>query len=144
VTGLVRQSAGAIGYVELAFAQQNKLAVASVKNLAGKYVLPTPASTTAAIAAFAKDLGQDPRIPIVNPPASAEGAYPISTLTFLIIPKDGTDAGKRAALKSFVQYVLGDGQAIAGELNYAPLPDEVRQYDQQMLSQMTVNGQPIL
>ena len=130
--------------VELTYAQQNKLPVASVKNKAGKYILPTAVSTTAAIAAFAKELGADPRTPIVDPPASGEMAYPISTLTFLIVPKDGTDAAKRSALKGFVQYVLGDGQAIAGELNYAPLPDEVKQYDQQMLNQMTANGKPVL
>ena len=144
VTAQVRQAAGSIGYVELTYAQQNKLPVASVKNKAEKYILPTAVSTTAAIAAFAKELGADPRIPIVDPPASAEMAYPISTLTFLIVPKDGTDAAKRSALKGFVQYVLGDGQAIAGELNYAPLPDEVKQYDQQMLNQMTANGKPVL
>lgn len=144
VTAQVRQAAGSIGYVELTYAQQNKLPVASVKNLAGKYVLPTASSTTAAIAAFAKELEADPRVPIVNPPASAETAYPISTLTFLLVPKDGTDAKKRSALKGFVRYVLGDGQAIAGELNYAPLPDELRQYDQQTLDQMTANGKPIL
>lgn len=144
VTGQVRQMPGAIGYVELTYALQNKLTVASVKNKAGKYVLPSTASTTAAIAAFTKELGTDPRIPIVDPPASAEAAYPISTLTFLIVPKDGTDAAKRTALKGFVQYVLGNGQAVAGELNYAPLPEDVKQYDQQMLNQMTVNGKPMM
>jgi phosphate transport system substrate-binding protein len=140
----MQKSPGSIGYVESATAQQNELAVASMKNLAGKYIAPSAASTTAAVAGFAEDLSKDPRTPIVNPPRSAEGAYPISTMTFLIFAKDGTDAGKRSALKGFVQYVLGNGQAIAGELNYAPLPDEVKQYDQQMLSQMTANGQGIL
>ncbi len=144
VTAQVRQAPGSVGYVELTYAQQNKLPVASVKNLAGKYIVPNASSTTAAIAAFAKDLGSDPRVPVVNPPAEAETAYPIATLTFLIIPKDGTDAQKRPALKGFVQYVLGDGQAIAGELNYAPLPDAVKQYDQQALNQMTLNGKPIV
>jgi phosphate transport system substrate-binding protein len=144
VTGLVRQVPGSIGYVELTYALQNKVAVASVKNKAGKYVPPSTESTTAAIAAFTKELGTDPRIPIVNPPASAEAAYPISTLTFLIVPKDGTDAAKRTALKGFVQYVLGDGQAVAGELNYAPLPEEVKQYDRQTLNQMMVNGKPMM
>lgn len=143
VTEAVRQSPGSIGYVEFTYAQQNKLQVASVKNLAGKYVVPSAASATAAIAGFSSALGKDPRTPIVNPPASAEAAYPIATLMFLIVPKDGTDVGKRSALKGFVQYVLGDGQAIAGELNYASLPDEVKQYDQQTLNQMTVNGKPI-
>jgi phosphate transport system substrate-binding protein len=114
-----------------------------VKNKAAKYIQPTMASTTAAIAGFAKELSSDPRTPIVDPPASAAEAYPISTLTFLIIPKDGTDVGKRAVLKSFASYIINLGQAEASALNYAPLPDSVRQYDQQMLNQMTANGAPV-
>jgi phosphate transport system substrate-binding protein len=143
VTEQVRQSPGGIGYVELIYAQQNKLPVANIRNQAGKYVTPSTASTTAAIAAYADQLTKDPRTPIVNAPANAPDAYPISTLTFLIIPKDGTDQAKRTALKSFIQYIITDGQATAGTLNYAPLPDGVKQYDQQTLSQMTINGQPI-
>ena len=143
VTEQVRQSPGGIGYVELIYAQQNKLPTVAVKNLAGQYIQPSPASTTAAIAAFNDALARDPRSPIVNAPGSAPQAYPISTLTFLIVPKDGTDAAKRKALKGFIQYVLIDGQKTAQGLNYAPLPDSVKQYDSQMLDQMTVNGQPI-
>jgi len=143
VTGQVRQTPGAIGYVELTFAAQNKLPVASIGNQAHKYVVPSAESTTAAIAAFADQLTKDPRIPIVNPPASAPDAYPISTLTFLIIPKDGSDSAKRAALKGFVQYVITDGQAAAGTLNYAPLPDAVKQYNQTVLGQLTTNGAPV-
>jgi phosphate transport system substrate-binding protein len=143
VTGQVRQTPGAIGYVELTFAQQNKLPVASIKNLAGKYILPDTSSTTAAIAAFTEQLSKDPRTPIVNAPASAPDAYPISTLTFLIIPKDGPDVAKRTALRNFVQYIITDGQAAAATLNYAPLPDGVKTYDRQQLQQMTAAGQPI-
>jgi phosphate transport system substrate-binding protein len=143
VTGQLRQSPGAIGYVELTYAQQNNLPVAKIKNQAGTYVAPTAQSTTAAINAFSAQLAQDPRQPIVNPPASATDAYPISTLTFLIIPKDGADKVKRAALKSFIQYVVGDGQPVAGSLNYAPLPDSVKQFDQQQLSQMTADRQAL-
>jgi len=143
VTESVRQSPGSVGYVELTYAQQNKLPVASVKNLAGKYIQPSTASTTAAIAGFSDALTKDPRTPIVNPPASAPDAYPISTLTFLIIPKDGTDATKRSALKGFVQYIVSDGQKTAGGLNYAPLPDSVKQYDQTAIAQMTTNGGPV-
>jgi phosphate transport system substrate-binding protein len=143
VTEQVKQAPGSIGYVELTYAQQNKLPVASVKNKAAKYIQPTMGSTTAAIAGFAKELSNDPRTPIVDPPASAAEAYPISTLTFLIIPKDGTDVGKRAVLKSFASYIINLGQAEASALNYAPLPDSVRQYDQQMLNQMTANGAPV-
>jgi len=143
VTGQLRQSPGAIGYVELTYAQQNKLPVAKIKNQAGNYITPTAQSTTAAINAFTAQLSQDPRTPIVNPPASAADAYPISTLTFLIIPKDGPDKSKRAALKQFIQYIISDGQPTAGALNYAPLPDGVKQFDQQQLGQMTAAGQPI-
>lgn len=143
VTEQVRQAPGSIAYVELTYAQQNKLPTAAVKNRAGKYILPSLKSTTAAIAAYATELSKDPRTPIVDPPESAADAYPISTLTFLIIPKDGTDAAKRSALKSFVSYIIKLGQAEAEALNYAPLPESVRQYDQQVLNQMTVNGGPI-
>ena len=143
VTGNIRNSPGAIGYVELTYAEQNHLPTAAIKNAAGQYVQPTAAGTTAAIAAYSAQLTQDPRNPIVNPPATAADAYPISGLTFLIIPKDGPDKAKRTALKQFIQYVITDGQAAAGTLNYAPLPDGVKQYDQQQLQQLTADGQPI-
>jgi phosphate transport system substrate-binding protein len=68
---------------------------------------------------------------------------PISTLTFLIIPKDGKDVQKRTALKQFLSYVVTDGQQAASGLNYAPLPDAVKQLDVKALSQLTVNGSPI-
>lgn len=143
VTSNVQNTPGALGYVELAYAQQNHLPTAGIENQGGQYVQPSPASTTADIAAFSAQLAQDPRKPIVNPPASAPDAYPISGLTFLIIPKDGTDVAKRTALKQFVQYIITEGQAAAQSLNYAPLPDSVKQYDQQQLQQLTANGQPI-
>ncbi len=143
VTGQLKQSPGAIGYVELAYAQGNQLPVAKIKNLAGNYVTPSTASTTAAITAFAAQLAQDPRTPIVNAPASAPDAYPISTLTFLIVPKDGPDKAKRAALKNFIQYIVTDGQAMAQQLNYAPIPDSIKQFDQQQLNQLTGDGQPL-
>ncbi len=129
--------------MELTYAQQNHLPVAKIKNEAGQYVSPTAAGTTAAIAAFGSELAKDPRQPIVNPPASAPDAYPISGLTFLLLPKDGPDKDKRAALKAFVQYIIGPGQATAGTLNYAPLPEDVKQYDAQQIGLMTAAGQPL-
>jgi len=117
--------------------------VAAIKNQAGNYVLPSTAGTTAAIDAFKDQLAKDPRTSIANPPASATDAYPISTLTFLIIPKDGKDAQKRSALKQFIAYVVTDGQQVAGGLNYAPLPDSVKQQNVQALRELTVNGGPI-
>ena len=143
VTGQVKQSPGAISYVELTYATQNKMPVAAIKNQAGNYVLPSTAGTTAAIDAFKDQLAKDDRTSIANPPASAADAYPISTLTFLIIPKDGKDAQKRAALKQFLVYVVTDGQQVTSGLNYAPLPDAVKQQNVQALSQLTVNGGPI-
>ncbi len=143
VTGQLRQSPGAIGYVELTYAEQNKLPEAKIENAAGAYEAPTAAGTTAAIAAFSDQLAQDPRHSIVNPPASAKDAYPISGLTFLIIPKDGPDKAKRTALKSFVEYIIGDDQGAASSLNYAPLPDGVKQYDEKQLKLLTSAGQPL-
>jgi phosphate transport system substrate-binding protein len=143
VTGNIRQSPGAIGYVELTYAEQNHLPVASIKNQAGEFIPPTAAATTAAINAFISQLTQDTRTPIVNPPASATDAYPISGLTFLLIPKDGPGRTRRDALKRFAQFIMTDGQATAATLNYAPLPDGIKQYNQQQLQQMTADGQPL-
>jgi phosphate transport system substrate-binding protein len=143
VTGQLRQTPGSIGYVELTYAQQNNLPVAAIENQAGHYVLPSPQSTTAAINGFVNQLQQDPRIPIVNPPAGASDAYPIAGLTFLIIPKDGPDVEKRQALKDFVKYIVTDGQNVAGTLNYAPLPDALKQNDLNLLNQMTAQGKPL-
>ena len=74
VTGVIKQTAGGIGYVELTYAKENNLPVALVQNRARQWVEPTPESTTAAIQAFAKEPTQDVRTPIVDPPASAKGA----------------------------------------------------------------------
>lgn len=140
VTGQVRQTPGSIGYVELTYAQQNHLPVAAIRNQAGHFVLPSPQSTTAAINGFLNQLRQDPRQPIVNPPASAADAYPIAGLTFLIVPRDGTDVEKRQALKNFLQYVITEGQSVAAALEYAPLPDTIQQNNQVLLNQMTAAG----
>lgn len=143
VTGQLKQSPGAIGYIELAYAQENHLPLASIQNLAGNYVSPSVFSASAAILAFSAQLQADPRIPIVNPPATAPNAYPITTLTFLVVPKDGRGKIKRAALKEFLQYIVTDGQATASALDYAPLPAAVRQYDEQQLNLLKANGQPL-
>lgn len=96
VTGVVKQSAGAIGYVELTYAEKNHVPVAQVQNLAGKYVSSTAAGTSAAIDAFSSELSKDVRTPIVNAPASAPDAYPISGLIFLLVPKQAKTADKAA------------------------------------------------
>jgi phosphate transport system substrate-binding protein len=121
LTGVIKLTPGAIGYVELTYAKHYGLSVAQVRNQAGTWRDPTPAGATAAIEAFAEKLAQDVRTPIVDPPASARDAYPICGLTYLLVTKDGRDAKKRAAVKSFVQYILTDGQTFAETLSYARL-----------------------
>jgi phosphate transport system substrate-binding protein len=140
VTGVVKQTPGAVGYVELSYATQNHLPVAQMENRAGKFVMPSAVGATAAIDAFKTELSQDVRKPIVDPPASASDAYPISGLTFLIIPKDGAERAKRQALKNFVQYILSDGQQLSQGLDYSPLPSSLSSLDQNLLSQMTAAG----
>lgn len=134
VTGLVKQSVGGIGYVELTYASQNNLPTARIKNNAGKWIPPTAESAAAAIAAFDKDLEKDVRTPVVAPPASAADAYPITGLTFLFIPRQPKDPSKGQELQKFVQYVITSGQSSASQLHYAPLPPSLQQLDQQLLA----------
>jgi len=143
VTGIVKQSPGAIGYVELTYALGNTLPVAEVQNTAGKFVAPSAESASAAIAAFADKIALDVRTPIVNPPASAPEAYPISGFTFLMVPADGPDAAKRAEVKRFIRYVVSDGQQMASTLHYAPLPPPLVEQDQRLLDRMTADGKPL-
>lgn len=136
VSGVVKQTPGAIGYVELSYATENKLPVSQMKNQAGSWVDPTPASTTAAIAAFQKELASDVRTPIVDPPASAKDAYPISGLTFLLVPKQPKDPAKGNIVKEFVQYIITQGQASAESLEYSKLPAGLAQQDQKLLQEV--------
>ncbi len=141
VTGLVKQTEGAIGYVELSYALSNHLPVVAMQNKAGQFVEPSAESTSAAIGAFADALAKDVRSPIVD--ANAPGAYPIAGLTFLIVPKDGSNVARRQALKDFIKYVLTDGQSSVSSLNYPPLPASIQQLDLKTLDQIAANGQPL-
>jgi phosphate transport system substrate-binding protein len=140
VTGLVKQSPGAIGYVELSYAETNHLPVAQIQNKSGKYVGPTAASASAAIDAFAGDLQKDVRIPIVDPPAAAADAYPISGLTFLLVPTTPKDQNKGAQTKAFIRYVITDGQAQTEQLHYSKLPASLQQVDQSLLEKVQPTG----
>jgi phosphate transport system substrate-binding protein len=140
VTGIVKQTEGGIGYVELTYASQNGLPVAQIRNKAGKWIAPSSEATSAAIAAFSSELAKDVRTSIVDPPATAPDAYPISGLTFLLLPKEPKDPAKAQALQKFVQYVITSGQDLAPDLHYAKLPPELQQLNQQLLAQITVPG----
>ena len=136
VTGVVKQTPGGIGYVELTYAKQNNLPVALIRNRAGEWIAPTAAATTAAIEAFGKELVQDVRTPIVDPPVAARDAYPIAGLTFLIVPKEAKNAAMAEVVKSFVEYIVMQGQDAAGNLSYAKLPAALQQQDQALLGQI--------
>ena len=126
VTGQVKQTPGAIGYTELAYATQNKLAVAAIRNAAGEYVAPTTESITAAAAGALATLPPetDYRVSIVNAPG--RGAYPISSFTWIITYAKQTDAEKGKKLTDFLRWALGDGQGMVAALDYAPLPEAMR------------------
>ncbi len=138
VAGQVKQTPGAIGYVELAYARQNKLPLPYVRNAAGQYVLPTPAGVTAAAAAIAKGLpaNTDYRISIINAPGAA--AYPISSMTWALIYTTQKDAVKGKKLLDFLRYGLGEGQQSAAQLDYAPLPPNLLTQLRKRLGTVTV------
>ncbi len=123
VAGNVQHNRGAIGYVELAYAVQNHLTSALVKNASGEYVSPSTASTTAAAEAGLAVVKANPRAPIVN--ATGAQVYPIAGFSYLVIPKALPDGAKWKALSDFVAWALGPGQQMATELQYAPLPKEL-------------------
>jgi phosphate transport system substrate-binding protein len=143
LTSVVRNSPGAMGFVELNYALQNELPVAAVENGAGQYVRPDVASTEAAVKAFVPQLKSNPDTAIVNPPASARDAYPIAGLSFMIVPRAGKNAEQRDALRKFLSFVLHNGQDTAFHLSYARLPQSLLQYDEQALEAMTANGKPV-
>jgi phosphate transport system substrate-binding protein len=123
VTGTIKNTPNSIGYVELIYAETNKIPYGSVKNSSGIFVKASLAAVSAAAAASAKDMPDDFRVSITNAPG--KDAYPISSFTWLLIPEKFSDASKRDALKGFLKWALDDGQNYAESLSYAKLPKEV-------------------
>jgi phosphate transport system substrate-binding protein len=126
VAGQVKQTPGALGYVELAYATQNKMAMASVKNANGEFVSPSIASVTAAAAGAAAKLPAttDYRVSIVNAPGA--GVYPLSSFTWIIAYTRQADPAKGKKLTDFLRWALNDGQGMESALDYAPLPESMR------------------
>jgi phosphate transport system substrate-binding protein len=124
VAGMVRQSPYSFGYVELIYAEQNKMSFGSVKNSSGKFIKASTSGVTAAAAAAAKSMPADYRISITN--AAGADSYPISSFTWLLIPTQSTDAAKTKALVGFLNWMLDHGEAEAASLSYAPLPKQVQ------------------
>ena len=142
VAGQVKNTPGALGYVELAYAVKNKMPVASVKNAAGKFVEPTIASTTAAAAGAAKTMPDDFRVSLTNAPG--EEAYPIASFTWLLVYKDQPNELKGRAIAKFLWWMSHDGQRYADELLYAPLPQPVVKQIEAKIKQITYQGKPLM
>ena len=123
VTGLVKQTPGSIGYIELVYAVQNKIDYGKVQNAAGKFVKADLAGVTAAAAGVAKAIPDDFRVSITNAPGPA--SYPISSFTWLLIPAQIPDAAKKNVIKDFLKWMLTDGQNYNEGLSYAKLPSLV-------------------
>ena len=123
VAGLVTQTPGSVGYVELIYALQNKIAFGAVENANGEFVKATTESVTLAAAAAAAQMPADFRVSITN--AAGAGAYPVSSFTWLLLYEDPKDKAQSKAMVDFVKWALTDGQQFASQLGYAPLPADV-------------------
>jgi phosphate transport system substrate-binding protein len=141
VAGELKNNPNSIGYVELAYANQQKLPVADVKNAAGRYITPTNASVTAAGAAFAPSAPADLRLKIVNAPASAPEAYPIAGITWVLVCPKQTDQAKAIALTRMLWWAIHEGQQYNEGLDYARIPNEFVVKGEAFINQITVNGQ---
>src|SRR5262249_38022886 len=136
--GVVKQTPNSLGYVELGYALQNKLPYAGGRHPAGRDSTPTPQSVTAAAPSATAHKPEAFRVSIPDP-ASAD-AYPISSFTWLLIPTRIPDKDKGTAIKSFLSWMLTDGQSMAAPLNYAPLPPQVVEMGKKALDRITVGG----
>jgi phosphate transport system substrate-binding protein len=142
VAGTVSQNDGAIGYVELAYALQNKLSYGVPQNKAGQYLDPKdPTVVQNAMADFGTDLGDKLAISIVDAPG--QQSYPIAGYTYLLFYMDQQDCSKAQKLVAFYKWAQGDGQKDATDLDYIPLPDAVKSQALDRMSKMTCNSQPV-
>jgi len=124
VAGMVRQSPYSFGYVELIYAEQNKMSFGLVRNASGKFLRASTGGVTAAAAAAAKSMPADYRVSITNAPGA--DSYPISSFTWLLIPTHSTDPAKAKALADFLGWMLDHGEGEAAAMTYAPLPKQVQ------------------
>ena len=144
VAATVRQTPGAIGYIELGYALINKMPFAVLKNQSGNWITASLESVTAAAAGAMKGMGPntDFRVSITNSPGAQ--AYPAASFTWLLVHKTYTDAAKARALVQFVWWAETEGQAKAPELGYSPLPRELRPWIQARLKSVTAGGRAVL
>ena len=142
VAGQVKQTPGSIGYTELAYAKQNALAFAHIRNVEGEFVAPSPEAATAAAAGAVAGLTPDTdyRVSIVNAPG--KGAYPISSFTWIILYTTQPDAEKGKKLLDFLRWALTEGGSQAAALDYAPLPQTMVAPLLERLDAITLGARP--
>jgi phosphate transport system substrate-binding protein len=141
VTRQVKQTPNSIGYIELIYAEQNKLPAAAIKNAAGQFVKPSGDSITAAAAGAAGQIPDDLRVSITNAPGAT--AYPISSFTYLLVYKEQPDPAKGKALVDFLWWAIHDGETMAKAMSYAPLPDAVVKKAEEKIKSITFMGKPL-
>ncbi len=144
VAGAVKQTPGAVGYVELAYVKQNSLTYAVVKNRDGQWVAPSLGATTAAAEGGAAQMVKTHDVRVSIAYASGAKTYPISGFTYLLIPAQQTDEVKGRALVEFLWWAIHDGQKDPAQLLYAPLPSAVVKIDEGLVKQVTYQGRPLL
>lgn len=140
VAGQVKQTPGSIGYMELAYAKQNNLPHALIRNASGQFVEATIPSITAAADGVSLPPNTDYRVSIVN--AQGATAYPISSFTWLLIYKNQTDATKATKLKDFLRWAYAEGEQFAAALDFAPLPSGMTQRLVARLDSIQVGSTP--
>jgi phosphate transport system substrate-binding protein len=121
VTATIKQTPGAIGYIEYGYAKLAKVNVAALENRAGKFVMPTEQSETEALARAT----MPPDLRVWLPDPEGEGSYPIVTYTWMLFRKKNDDAKKAEAMRKMVEYCLTEGQKISRQMGYIPLPQNV-------------------
>jgi len=137
VSALVRQTPGAIGYVELIYALQNKIAYGSVQNTGGEFVKASVSSVTAAAAEAAGKMPPDFRVSITNAPG--KGVYPISSFTWLLLYENAKDKAQAKTMVDFMKWALTEGQKYCADLGYAPLPEAVVKLEMAALAKIKIS-----
>lgn len=144
VSSMVRRTTGAVGYVELVYATQNRISYGPVRNRSGAFVQPTLESATAAAASVVASLGTDTDFRVSITDAAGAEAFPIASFTWILLPKEMTDQANARALLEFLWWAAHEGQHFATDLGYAPLPARVVQLLEARLRTVTVGGRAVL
>jgi phosphate transport system substrate-binding protein len=136
VAGLVSQTPGSLGYVELVYALQNKISYGAVQNQSGEFIIPDVTSVTAAAAGALPTMPKDFRVSITDSPG--KGAYPISSFTWILLYENPEDQNQAKIMTEFMKWALNDGQAMAASLGYARLPQELVSLELEQLNRIKV------